>query len=508
MKMLKEKRTTIELILIHIAYCMALLLILVPIMMVAKYNFPSADDWTFGKHVYHAIQDKKGIGGFFVAIWKTVKGQYLSWEGRYSIVMIGALQPGVWGEQYYVLVPYMMIGSLILGQMYFAKTLLSLLGKENKKYIVPLVFPAVMMQVLFCPSAVESFFWYNGSASYTLVYAMELLLFSLVLKLCFEPLKKGKRVCVHVCAVVLAIIIGGDNYAGSLSTVLALTLMEIYLFWKNKKGFRSTLHLPIIMLACMIWCMKGPGVVKRIDGNFGGSTAQSAPIAVINSLVRSATNMYSWTNIKVIFVLLLLLPFIWEVVRKTNVVFRVPGVFSLLSFGVYASQCTATMYVEGTTGGGRMAAVLYDSYLLWMVVNLFYWVGYFYGKREKLPPKTRKVLRGVAQSICKYALIWCAVIGGVLVVWIYCFDLKTTVSYRVYRDWRQGWAKQYAEEWQARFEVLHDESVAIVEFEPLSIWPETYMYTDLQPEKGYKWVNNACASYYRKEKVKIVETEK
>ena len=35
-----------------------------------------------------------------------------------------------------------------------------------------------------------------------------------------------------------------------------------------------------------------------------------------------------------------------------NYEFRFPGLFTALTFGVYASQATATIYVDGTMGGG------------------------------------------------------------------------------------------------------------------------------------------------------------
>lgn len=40
-------------------------------------------------------------------------------------------------------------------------------------------------------------------------------------------------------------------------------------------------------------------------------------------------------------------------------------------------------------------------------------------------------------------------------------------------------------------------------FRPLN-YVELLMYTDLQPENGYVWVNTACAEYYGKESVTVV----
>ncbi|MFQ8913277.1 MAG: hypothetical protein ACLR79_12520 [Waltera sp.] len=51
--------------------------------------------------------------------------------------------------------------------------------------------------------------------------------------------------------------------------------------------------------------------------------------------------------------------------------------------------------------------------------------------------------------------------------------------------------------------MLKDDSVKNPVFRPLN-YVELLMYTDLQPENGYAWVNTACAEYYGKESVTVV----
>ena len=77
--------------------------------------------------------------------------------------------------------------------------------------------------------------------------------------------------------------------------------------------------------------------------------------------------------------------------------------------------------------------------------------------------------------------------------------LFTALSYRM---WRNGWAQAYGKGWEERIAVLKDESVKNPVFHPLN-YVELLMYTDLQPENGYVWVNSACAEYYGKESVTV-----
>ena len=51
MKLTERKK----MILIHIAWILALAVILWPLFTIAKYDYPSADDWSFGKYMYRAM---------------------------------------------------------------------------------------------------------------------------------------------------------------------------------------------------------------------------------------------------------------------------------------------------------------------------------------------------------------------------------------------------------------------------------------------------------------------
>ena len=68
MKLTEQKK----MILIHIAWILALAVILWPLFTIAKYDYPSADDWSFGKYMYRAMQAGEGIVGVFHAIYQTL----------------------------------------------------------------------------------------------------------------------------------------------------------------------------------------------------------------------------------------------------------------------------------------------------------------------------------------------------------------------------------------------------------------------------------------------------
>ena len=148
-------------------------------------------------------------------------------------------------------------------------------------------------------------------------------------------------------------------------------------------------------------------------------------------------------------------------------------------------------------GGGRQGAILWYFYVLWMVANVLYWCGWI-AKRVLKAEKSEKADL-LAQ---KYLLRYFAVTGALLAAVVLFGNVQGTTSYRAYRMWRNGWAQAYGAGWEERIAVLKDDSVKNPVFRPLN-YVELLMYTDLQPENGYVWVNTACAEYYGKESVTV-----
>lgn len=492
MKLTERKK----MILINIVCVLTLIVIQLPLFMIAKYDYPSADDWSFGKYMYQAMQAGEGLPGVFHAIYQTLS--HNAWEARFSILILSALQPAAFGEHFYRITPYLMIGSVVFSQLLFLGECIKDSKKENRWLVLPIGIPIAILQILYCPYPEESFYWYNGSVNYTFVYSLSLILLTLYLEIGIREIGRTKRILFTVLACLLAVLIGGNNFATSVSTMCLLLCLQIVFLICRKDAFRRTWIITLLETLSVLKCVTSPLTATRLNGNFGGSVANTPIMAILLSFERTFLNIISWTDLKMLLLLLLLIPFLWKAVRKMEYSFRLPGLFTALSFGVYSSQATATIYVDGTMGGGRQGAILWYFYVVWMVANVLYWCGWI-AKRALKSEKSEKADR-LSQ---KYLLRYCAVAGALLAAVVLFGNVESTTSYRAYRMWRNGWAQAYGKGWEERIAVLKDESVKNPVFPPLN-YVELLMYADLQPENGYVWVNSACAEYYGKESVTVV----
>ena len=309
MKLTERKK----MILINIVCVLALAVILWPLLVISKYNYPSADDWSYGVNTYRAIQNHEGVFQFLKTVYETVRND--TWEARFANIALASLQPGIFGEHCYAIVAYLMIGSIIFSEIYLAA---QCLGKNNRKLIIPVSVPVIILQLLYCPCPEESFYWYTGAVNYTFVYSMSLVLIALFLKLS-ETMKTGKRLLLTFLVMLLAILVGGDNFATSVSTMCLLLCLQILFLIYRKDAFRRTWVITLLETLSVLKCATSPLTTARINGNFGGSVTNTPIMAILLSFERTFLNIISWTNLKTLLVLLLILPFLWKAVRKCSI---------------------------------------------------------------------------------------------------------------------------------------------------------------------------------------------
>lgn len=476
--------------------CMAVaILVTLPLLILGHYDYPSADDWSLGKLTSQAVERGDGI----VGVLKQAVNSVLLWrekgEPRFSAAFLGTLQPGIWGEHLYRITPWLMIGSLFLSEILLCSYLLKDEDGKNKEMILPVIIPSLLIQILCVPYPVETFYWYVGGINYTFAFGLSLVLLYLFLRLKDGNMKKGKTIIFMVFGGMLAFIVGGNNYSASLSSACLFAAVSFLLACRDRKALFRTMPITILTIIGLILCLVAPGNKIRLDNEFGGTTT-GAVHAVLMSLWRTGTNIYSWTTLKIVIMIILIAPFLWKAVKRVGYCFRYPVIFTLFTFGIYASQIVATMYVDGSTGGRRMADILYYGYHVWVLLNEGYWIGWMQkrGWAERFVP-----LVTAKKWIAKKMALWFLMVGIVLAGIIGVTELKTLSTYRACVWLVKGYAKDYAQAWEERLEVLRDDSIKEVYFDPLPGYEELVFYADLQ--YGEHWINNACAEYYDKDYV-------
>ena len=75
------------------------LLSLIPLCMISKYNYPSADDYTNGSSSYHLWNEIHSIPRILVDATGRTVDEYGGWRGCYTSSYLSALPPCIFGDR-------------------------------------------------------------------------------------------------------------------------------------------------------------------------------------------------------------------------------------------------------------------------------------------------------------------------------------------------------------------------------------------------------------------------
>ena len=105
-----------------VIFVMALVVLAVlytPMLWIARYDVPAADDFSFSCETHRAIEDGTGLPGAIAGAVEKAGMVYDTWQGTFSAIFMMAFQPGIWGLRTYALTTWMMLGALTGGIFFF-----------------------------------------------------------------------------------------------------------------------------------------------------------------------------------------------------------------------------------------------------------------------------------------------------------------------------------------------------------------------------------------------------
>ncbi|MCM1327241.1 MAG: DUF6056 family protein [Bacteroidales bacterium] len=493
----------------EILFCIAavglLIVICIPLFMVAKYNYMSADDFGYGSITHHAIQNGQPWKIFGLAAQQAMR-IYFTWQGSFSAIFLFALQPGIWGEQYYQLGIYIIIFFLAVMQFILLKRINGGAGevKIGRKCLIGLIALLLLVQILYVPYPEECFYWFNGGLYYTFFYTLQMLFFSEIIILFGFPSKlRGKQILFYCWMLFLAIVIGGGNLGTALSTILTLCLLTVLLLVKKEEHRFHVLAITVVFFLAFLANIAAPGNAVRAQDP--GYHINSPVMTVLLSLWHCMINVYSWTNYKMWLILLIAFPLLWKmagvITKNWKFRFRFPAIATVFLFGIYASQLAPISYMEGTFGPKRMGDMMWYSYVWWLFSVEMYWIGWFrcrFSERKVFAPVKSFLSRyyGIMQICC--LALWC--------VSVLLTDVRGTGAYKAWAAVRSGEAGQYALENEERLAVLQNPEIKDVYFYEIEHRVEPIFVFDIT-ENNQNDSNTSMARFYDKNTVNLIVDE-
>lgn len=479
---------------------LAAAMVLLPLFLIAHYNFRSADDYTFGQAA-EAVGERTG------SVFQVLKEQffhtkdfYEDWQGTYFDVWLTGALLGIFGRNAYYVGTYLSLGGFVAAELtLFMLIMCRVLGGDRKQAAI-IALGLICMQVLLTPVPSEAFFWFCGAVRYTFVYALSLFLMAVWIVLYYDRGRTGfKRILSVAGMLFLTVAVAGSNYVTGLVMMLCYFFGGLWFFIK-KNRYRYLMAAGVLVyLGAFLLNVAAPGnaVRQRASG-----TAHLPAVKSIILSLQTAGNYVLVNSILPCFILAALFaPLMIRILRRRDYRYPLPFLVTLFTWGIFAAQFTPNLYALGIAGTGRIQNLYRFTFYIFLYGNEFYWLGWFLRKNREQGDSVKE--KGTGRSGLLLAG-WLAG-GGLFLLSLSVWGGSTVTSYSALQSLRRGEARQYWEEQQERLRILQDETVAEARLKPFSCAPYVLFFSDISRDGG-DWLNQSVAEYFGKEKV-ILDAE-
>lgn len=475
-----------------------LLLSLIPLLWLGKYNVMCIDDYDYGQRVHDVFL---ATGSFSVSVreaWRQNMDFYRDWQGTYISCFLMGMCPMNFNYEIAWVVPILMIGmfassSFVLGR----HILIRWLGCE--KTGASLVMALLLFgfyQVMEAPF--EGIYWYNGATHYVLMQSIWFFLLTLVSASLWAERKMKAAVCC-AAAVVLSAIVGGGNLVTALQAEILMAFLVGYSFFQKRDRIAYVI-VPFLMgSAGFLVNVLAPGNSRR--GSMDVDEGYSAVKAIALSFYNTGVFAIRWTPVLVVLLWLAVLPLLWRHMKASEKDFSHPVLVTAGAYCVVSAMFTPTLFALGMVGLSRVDNIIQMTYYIAAFMVTAYWLGYF-SHRKRQEDGAAEALGLFLERAGNRMSVVCILL--LLGVWVFTADKNTYTSISALRSVALGEAQTFYGESMDRHALYTDENLTEVEVAPYSLRPALFDFTDLSEDEG-NWLNLAVARYYHKESVRCRE---
>lgn len=475
-----------------IAAAAVLLALLLPLCILSFYSAPWYDDYIYGRFVRNFLQEENSLSSALKGALYCVHTEWWAWQGTFSSIFFMAFVPFVWEESWYALGPLFLILLLVVSVFVLVRVLAADVLKADKWICLLLQSVTAAMAVVLMYHAQEGYYWYIGGIHYVGMHSFLLLLIAAWVKL-MNGAGKAAAAGLVLWSLLGAVLAGGSNYVSTLQGLLVgLSLLALGAVLKNR---RVCLIIPSLALYGYAFYknVSAPGNAKR-SAAFQGAGLEPAE-AVLCSFQEAVAYLWEFSGLITIAISLLLAPVIWNMVKKSSLHFRWPGLLLAWSFCLYATGFTPSLYAMGHAGLGRTLNAVKLTWQILFLINEVYWLGWIQARQaERGKPEKSRAGGGV--PIAFYAVM------AIMILGIFKIDGNKIAHYSswgAYCYLRDGEAQRFHQEYLERVEAIK-EGGPVVTVKPLETRPWLLSPGELS-EDPYSEPNMAMADWYDKEAI-------
>ncbi|MGN8697202.1 DUF6056 family protein [Bacillota bacterium HCP3S3_F1_1] len=522
---------------------------LIPVLVIGKYDYPSADDFSMGlgtRLVYEATGSLLAVAGKILS--ETVR-YYRTWIGYFTSCLFTTVSPATFGEAWYALTPAVILLALHVGVAVFFYALMEKALGMNRYARRCMTVLALFLMVQRMPEGslrVEAFYWYSGAGNYTLTFSAGLLYLAFyVLSVC--GVRSKNRSLFLVLACIMGFLAGGGNYLSALSFAVVSVLFVVYLV-KRKIG--RLLPAAFYLCGFAVSCLS-PG--NRIRG--GEAEGYGALKSILLSLYYTLSYpLNQWMNWAVLLILALAGVIFWmgfaeiefsganakaggaaasekagETVRgaaapekagsgaqAVQLGFTAPFPAAVLAYGIVSCVVTPALYAQGNMDAGRIQSTFWLHAVLVLLLLEWYLVGGLYRRfsKEQNASAVSCLQNASAVSCLQNASAVSCLRNGAggfvraILLFFIVFSLLAVkgnpdfyTGTSAVSELLDGSAAQYGRENEERLRILKNPREQDAVLPRYTVQPNLLYFEDVSEDPD-DWINQKMSEYYGKNSIR------
>ena len=342
-----------------------LLLSLLPMARIAFYNHSNVDDFRNGVLTHQAWVETHDIFAVLQKALEQTVSLYMGWQGNYAALPLFALQPAIFGEEWYCISFFVLTSAYIIAVFTSLRRLWkAFLPEQDKREADSLAALYCIMTIQLMPSPVEAFYWWNGAMLYSFFHSLLIIQLTNLLIL-IKRCKQGRPCVGLLCgSFFLAVLLSGSNFITALTTMEITALLLCWLIFSKHPARWRMLSIFIVALAGFAMNVFAPGNSVRRLAEAGSPALWSVLYAFVEAwqFVLERTSFPLLVFFAAIFVLLWVVP-TTKLFRQWWVLPSVTG----LSVLVFVSAYVPTLYATSWKGPGRVQNLYFG---FWTISNI------------------------------------------------------------------------------------------------------------------------------------------
>lgn len=459
---------------------------LIPILYLSGYVHATGDDYGYGARTHQMWLSTHSVWQVLKAAGQTVQHYWIGWQGTWFTIFLMSLQPEVFWDNGYWIVPWIMLALTIFSTLYLTEYVMVQKLRLPKATWISCTLILLLAMIQYFPSTKSGIFWYNGTAHYIIPYSM-----ALVAIRCCWSFADRKRKKDWIAAFICMALLGGASYLAPLLVLIAVAYL-ILCEWKTKKHV-FYLCIPVAAeLAGLIVSYLAPGNKSRGGEDFGIHGLLIVK-TILECFVDGAKQIFLYL-FKTPFILLclvviaVLLVNAFQKVRPTFD-FPYPVIVAVAMFCMYCAMYAPGVYAGVELSGG-VPNTIYQVFLMTVFITVIYtvgWMNHHFCKDEKMG----KIKKAVCGGLLMLALFLILVEKG---------TLKSSTSYQCYDYIVSGQADDYKAQMEERLSLLRNPELKNVELPAMNSDQGPLMHMEVM-EDPKEWTNTVVKQFFGKESI-------